>query len=342
MGHDGAPMRHDARTREAVMRRAIAAGDEARLRSRPNPWVGAVLECTDGSVHVGSTAAPGGPHAEVSAIAAARAAGADTRGAVLTCTLEPCSHTGRTGPCTEAIIAAGVDEVVYGVGDPDPSVDGRGARRLREAGVTVTSGVLADEVADRLAPYLHHRRTGRPWVLVKMAATLDGRTHLPHGPSRITGDEARARVHRLRAESDAICVGAGTVRTDDPLLTVRHAEGPSPERIVLSRREVPVSARVHPCTRWDGDIPGLLDDLGARGIVQLMVEGGPTTVARFAAAGAVDRWVFHLAPIVSGDPGAPGVFPPGTPDPARLVLADVTALGDDIEIVLEPPKENAA
>ncbi|MEN9792542.1 MAG: diaminohydroxyphosphoribosylaminopyrimidine deaminase [Actinomycetota bacterium] len=342
MGHDGAPMRHDARTREAVMRRAIAAGDAARLRSRPNPWVGAVLECTDGSVHVGSTAAPGGFHAEVAAIAAARAAGADTRGSVLTCTLEPCAHTGRTGPCTEAIVAAGVAEVVYAVDDPDPSVDGRGGRRLREAGLTVTAGVLAAEVSAQLAPYLHHRRTGRPWVLVKMATTLDGRTHLPHGPGRITGDDARSRVHRLRAESDAICVGAGTVLVDDPLLTVRHAEGPSPERIVLSRREVPPSARVQPCTRWDGAIGDLLDDLGARGVVQLMVEGGPTTVARFAAEGAVDRWVFHVAPFVSGDADAPGIFPPGVPEPHRFVLAAVSALGDDIEIVLEPPKENAA
>ena len=342
MGHDGAPMRHDARTREAVMRRAIAAGDAARLRSRPNPWVGAVLECRDGSVHVGSTDVPGGPHAEVSAIAAAHTAGADTRGSVLTCTLEPCAHTGRTGPCVDAIIAAGVAEVVYAVDDPDPSVDGRGARRLREAGLTVTAGVLAGEVSDQLAPYLHHRRTGRPWVLVKMAVTLDGRTHLPHGPERITGDEARSRVHRLRAESAAICVGAQTVHTDDPLLTVRHADGPSPERIVLSRHPVPASARVQPCTRWDGAIGDLLDQLGGRGIVQLMVEGGPVTVGRFAAEGVVDRWVFHVAPFVSGEPGAPGIFPPGLPDPHRFVLAAVSALGNDIEIVLEPPKENAA
>jgi diaminohydroxyphosphoribosylaminopyrimidine deaminase/5-amino-6-(5-phosphoribosylamino)uracil reductase len=138
-----------------------------------------------------------------------------------------------------------------------------------------------------------------------LAVTLDGRTHLPHGPARTPGDEARARVHGLRAERDAIGVGAQTVHTDDPLLTVRHADGPSPERIVLSRHPVPASARVQPCTRWDGAIGDLLDQLGGRGIVQLMVEGGPVTVGRFAAEGVVDRWVFHVAPFVSGEPGAP-------------------------------------
>ena len=149
---------------------------------------------------------------------------------------------------------------------------------MREAGVEVVTGVLADQVEQQLGAYLHHRRTGRPYVIAKMAATLDGRTAAPDGTSNwITGEEARADVHRLRAESDAVLVGAGTARVDDPLLTVRHVEGPDPLRVVLGR--APESARARPCLEWTETPEALLDHLGAEGHLQLLVEGGAETVA---------------------------------------------------------------
>ncbi len=158
------------------------------------------------------------------------------QGAVVYVTLEPCSHHGRTPPCADALIEAGVRRVVIGVVDPDPNVSGEGIERLRAAGVDVTVGVCADEINEQLAPYLKHRRTGRPWVVLKLAASLDGRTAAPDGSSRwITGPLARADAHRLRAESDAVLVGAGTIRADDPALTVRDADGRDPVRVVLGR-----------------------------------------------------------------------------------------------------------
>ena len=216
------------------MRRAMALAEEVRASTAPNPWVGAVVvpagtsDPAGGSAggdpsappsYEGATAPPGGPHAEVTALAAA---GPAARGATLYATLEPCAHHGRTPPCTDAIVAAGVARVVIGVEDPDPQVAGRGIAALEEAGIDVTVGVAAGEVAEQLAPYLKHRRTGRPWVVLKLAASLDARTAAPDGTSRwITGEAARRDVHRLRARSDAVLVGAGTVRADDPELTVR-------------------------------------------------------------------------------------------------------------------------
>lgn len=322
---------------EALMRRAIAMAGTARLRARPNPWVGAVLRCADGSCFEGATSEPGGPHAEVVAIETARAAKAVTQDATLYCTLEPCSHHGRTGPCTEAIIAAGISHVVASINDPDVKVSGTGFDRLRQAGITVTTGILAAEVEDQLAPYLHHRRTGRPFVVLKMATTLDARTHLGSGLRWITGPEARRRVHQLRAESDAILVGRNTIEVDDPELTVRDIEGPSPRRIVLTRnRDVPAGARVRPCTQWDRDLDELLDTLGGEGVLQLLVEGGAQVARSFHEEGLIDRYVFHVAPTISGDAHAPGVFPDGVAISRQMTITSTTTHGDDIEIVLEP------
>jgi diaminohydroxyphosphoribosylaminopyrimidine deaminase/5-amino-6-(5-phosphoribosylamino)uracil reductase len=339
MDEHPAHQRRDADFR-ALMARAVDVASTARLRARPNPWVGAVLVCADGSTFEGATSEPGGPHAEIAALSAARGAGADTAGALLVCTLEPCNHTGRTGPCTEAIISAGVTAVVVAVTDPDHRVAGAGIARLRGAGLDVTTGVLAGEVEEQLAPYLHHRSTGRPWVLVKMATTLDSRTVAPGGRRWITGDAARVRVHALRAESDVIVTGIGTVRADDPELTVRHVEGPSPRRIVLSRNgAVPEGAKVQPCETWTGTPGELMDSLGADGVLQVMVEAGPGLVAAFHGAGLVNRWVLHVAPEVSGDMSAPGLFPRGTDDIHSLSgnrLVSASMLGDDMEIILEP------
>ena len=326
-----------------LMRRAMHMAGTARMHARPNPWVGAVLQCVDGSVFEGATQPPGGPHAEIVALNAARDAGADTVGALLVTTLEPCSHTGRTGPCTGAIIAAGIATVVSAIADPDTKVAGSGFAQLRSAGIEVVEGVCADEVTEQLLPYLHHRRTARPFVLAKMATTLDARTSIPDGPRWITGETARMRVHELRAQSDAIVTGAGTVRCDDPELTVRHVDGPSPRRVVLTNGAIGDDARVHPCTTWNRDLGLLLDELGADGVIQVMVEAGPTVAQSFHSRGLIDRWVFHVAPVVSGSATAPGVFTDSRPNPLSLGrLVSTSRLGDDIELIIDPIKETAA
>ena len=325
---------------EALMRRAIAMAETARLRARPNPWVGAVLVCAGGSVHEGATQAPGGAHAEIECLRAARETGHDTRGAHLVVTLEPCSHTGRTGPCTEAIIAAGITSVALAIVDPDDKVSGRGIDQLRAAGITVTTDVLADDVSRQLAPYLHHRRTGRPYVVAKMACTLDWRTIAPDGQRWITEVDARREVHRLRAESDTIVVGAGTVRADDPELTTRLVDGPSPRRVVLTNTPLSPTANVRPCLEWSGTLDDLLDRLGSEGVLQLMVEGGPETVTSFHRAGLIDRWVLHVAPVVSGDPDAPGLFADdGAHELERFELISHRQLGPDLEMIFETMRD---
>lgn len=319
------------------MRRALALAAGVRAATSPNPWVGCVVVAADGRTAEGATQPPGGPHAEAVALAAAEADLLDLAGATAYVTLEPCSHHGRTPPCADALARAGVGRVVVGVADPDPHVAGRGLERLREAGIDVTVGVEAAAVADQLAPYLVHRRTGRPLVVLKLAASLDGRTAAPDGTSRwITGHAARADAHALRAESDAVLVGAGTVRADDPALTVRHVPGRDPLRVVLG--VAPPGARVHPALETGGDLGAVLDDLGGRGVLQVLVEGGPTVAGAFHRAGLVDRYVLYLAPVLLGGDDAPGLFSgPGAvtmSDVWRGRLTRVTRLGDDIRVDL--------
>jgi diaminohydroxyphosphoribosylaminopyrimidine deaminase/5-amino-6-(5-phosphoribosylamino)uracil reductase len=328
-------------TDDAAMARAIELAASVRAQTSPNPWVGAVLVTADGRVFEGATQPPGGPHAEIVALEAARQSGADTAGATLYSTLEPCAHHGRTPPCTEAIIAAGVARVVTGIDDPDPNVGGRGNERLRAAGVEVATGVRAQDVADQLAPYLKHRRTGRPWVVLKLAATLDGRTAAPDGTSQwITGQPARTDAHRLRAESDAVLVGAGTVRADDPSLTVRHVEGRDPRRIVLGRNTDP-QAKVEPAEHEEGDLPAVLDRLGRQGVVQLLVEGGATVAHAFHAQRLVDRYVLYLAPaLFGGDDAAPLFRGPAASTIGEVWRGEITSverLGPDLKVELCSP-----
>ena len=321
---------------ERMMRLAVDTACTARLRSRPNPWVGAVVVAQNGEVFTGATLEPGNAHAEIVAL---NAAAHHAQGSTLFSTLEPCNHTGRTGPCTQAIINAGVSRVVVGTLDPDSKVSGSGVQHLRNAGLTVDVGVLEQEVKQQLAAYLHHRATGRPFVVLKMASTIDGRIAAADGSSKwITGETARKRVHQLRAESDAIVVGAGTVRADDPSLTVRDADGPSPRRIVLGT--IDVSAKVHPCTQWTGTLPDLLDTLGKEGVVQLLVEGGARVAASFHRERLINQYIMHIAPVIAGGDDAAGVFA----GPAASTMADMwrgrivstTNLDGDIEIILEP------
>ncbi len=326
------------------MTRAIAAGTRVRCATSPNPWVGAVLRAADGRMFEGSTEPPGGAHAEVVALAAA---GDGARGATLYVTLEPCNHTGRTAPCVDAIVAAGVARVVVGTEDPDPSVAGGGIDALRAAGIEVTVGVQAEQVRNQLRAYLQHRRTGRPHVVLKLAATLDGATAAPNGTSKwITSLEARADGHRLRAESDAILVGAGTIRRDDPSLTVRDYRPPvmpdggsvDPLRVVLG--SVAADATVRPCHEASGALTDVLDDLGSRGVLQLLVEGGASVAGDFHRAGLVDRYVIYVAPALFGGDDARGLFGgAGAWDISELWRGSFVAVervGTDLRIEMVP------
>lgn len=325
------------------MAEALAAGASVRTLTSPNPWVGAVIVPPgNGPAVLGATEPPGGPHAEIVAL---DLAGSSARGSTLYVTLEPCSHHGRTPPCVEAVIAAGVSRVVVGVVDPDPLVSGRGIERLQAAGIEVVTGVAAAGVEAQLAPYLMQRRTGRPYVVLKLAATLDGRIAAPDGSSTwITGPLARLDAHRLRAESDAIAVGAGTIRVDDPSLTVRDVPGRDPLRVVLGR--APADARVHPALELTGNLEAILQDLGGRGVLQLMVEGGATVAWRFHTAGLVDRYVIYLAPaFLGGDDGVAMFAGPGAPTMASLWrgrITDVRRVGDDLCVELLPGSDALA
>jgi diaminohydroxyphosphoribosylaminopyrimidine deaminase / 5-amino-6-(5-phosphoribosylamino)uracil reductase len=317
-----------------AMRRAADLAVAVRTHTTPNPWVGCVIATGDGRWYEGATRPPGGPHAEIVALTSA---GAAARGATLYTTLEPCVHHGRTPPCTDAIVESGVARVVVGVIDPDREVSGRGVAELRSRGVQVDVGVNGDEVSALLAPYLKHRRTGRPWVVLKLAATLDGRIAAPDGNARwITGEVARADAHRLRAESDAVMVGAGTVRADDPELTVRLAgdAGRQPLRVVLGG--CASDARVRPALELGGEPGHVLDVLGARGVLQVLVEGGARVAHAFHRAGLVDRYVLYLAPaLFGGDDGVPLFRGDGAPTMASLWrgrIVSVRDVGGDLRI----------
>ncbi|NNN03342.1 MAG: bifunctional diaminohydroxyphosphoribosylaminopyrimidine deaminase/5-amino-6-(5-phosphoribosylamino)uracil reductase RibD [Acidimicrobiaceae bacterium] len=319
------------------MSRALREGEKARLHAPPNPWVGALVVDSSGVVvGEGHTQVPGEAHAEVVAL---RHAGERARGSTLVVTLEPCCHVGRTGPCTEAILDAGVSRVVGALADPDPRVAGRGFAALREAGVEVVTGVGAELVRTSLAPYLWQRVTGRPYVVAKVASTLDGMVAMVDGSSQwITSAEARADAHLVRAQSQAIVVGAGTVRADNPSLTARLDDVVlEPLRVVLG--EAPEGARVHPCVEWRESLPGLLDELGARDVVQVLVEGGPRVLSSFVEAGLVNHLVWYLAPGLAGGSGSlsalTSLSTSSISELRRGRIVDVRRVGPDLRVDLE-------
>jgi diaminohydroxyphosphoribosylaminopyrimidine deaminase/5-amino-6-(5-phosphoribosylamino)uracil reductase len=328
---------------QAAMARARELGLRVLGTTSPNPPVGAVVLDAHGVVvGEGATSAPGGPHAEVHALAQA---GERARGGTAVVTLEPCAHSGRTGPCADALIAAGIARVVVAVPEPT-ELAGGGADQLRAAGVDVELGVEQAEAAGgALAAWLTAVREQRPHVVWKVATTLDGRVAAADGTSRwITGPEARAEVHRLRAGCDAVLVGSGTALADDPQLTVRDADGRpvahQPLRVVLDRRgRVPATARV-----YDGTAPtlvstaatpaALLAELYERDVRRVLLEGGPTLAAAFLSAGLVDEAVVHLAPQLLGS-GASMVGDLGIRTitaALHLHVTDVTRLGGDVQI----------
>lgn len=329
----------------AAMRHAIALAERGRGLTSPNPIVGCViLDATQRVVGEGFHEHAGGPHAEVVALAAA---GPRANGGTAVVTLEPCRHTGRTGPCTQSLIDAGISRVVYANPDPSPKAGG-GADDLRAAGVNVLAGVLVDDAARSNEAWLHFARTGRPFVTWKFAATLDGRTAAADGTSRwITGDAARADVHRMRAQHDAIMVGTGTALTDDPALTVRGAVSISrqPLRVVVGRRELPSSAKV-----FDDTAPTLivkdhepelaLKTLADRDVVSVLLEGGATLAAAFMAAGCVDKVVAYVAPAFLGT-GASAIADLGIStigDILRWHIDDAETVGGDLRIVARPKR----
>jgi diaminohydroxyphosphoribosylaminopyrimidine deaminase/5-amino-6-(5-phosphoribosylamino)uracil reductase len=350
-----------------AMRRAIARAAEALGVSNPNPAVGAVVLDQLGRVAgEGATAAAGGPHAEVVALSAA---GERARGGTVIATLEPCAHRGRTGPCVDAIVEAGVRRVVYAVADPHPVAAG-GAVQLRAAGVDVEAGVLETEARPDLEPWLVGVVRDRPFVTWKYAGSLDGRSAAADGTSRwITGPEARRDVHRLRAMADAVIAGIGTVLTDDASLTVRDWPATrQPLRVVVdSDARTPLQARVLDGTaptlvavRADADearlqllrdtpaevveLPGgatgidlaaLLRALREREVIQLLLEGGATLAGSFVRAGLVDRVIGYHAPALLGDgPQVLTSIGVDTIDAAiRLTLDDVTQLGADVRLI---------
>lgn len=333
---------------ESAMRRALSLATNGPVVGG-NPQVGCVLLDESGAmVAQGWHRGAGTAHAEVDALSHIPSAA----GLTAVVTLEPCNHTGRTGPCAQALIDAGVTRVVYALDDPNP-VAGGGAERLRAAGVEVIGGMLADEATELLLPWLTSVRTGRPWVTVKWATSLDGRAAAADGTSQwITGPASRQRVHQQRAAHDAIAVGTGTVLADDPSLTARGDGGEllahQPIPVVFGATPVPADAqlRQHPAGLIElghRDLEVALRDLDARGIRRLYVEGGPTLASAFISAGLVDEVLVYLAPMLIGGPRVAldelGVTTMS--EAHRLRIHHIDMLGDDLLVVARPTKPAA-
>jgi diaminohydroxyphosphoribosylaminopyrimidine deaminase/5-amino-6-(5-phosphoribosylamino)uracil reductase len=353
------------------MRRALALARRGLGRTSPNPAVGCVIVKDDTVVGEGWHRQAGGPHAEVFAL---QKAGDAAKGACAYVTLEPCSHHGRTPPCADALVAAGVRRVVAGMMDPNPQVMGRGLARLREAGIQVECGLLEPECRSLNEPFLKHVTTGLPLVVCKLAMTLDGRIATALGDSRwITGERSRRHVHRLRDQMDAIMVGVGTVLADDPQLTCRLPKGRDPIRVVVdSSLRTPPNARVlcpdsgaatiiatisasGPCREAleksgaevlaCADAAGrvsildLLQQLGRRGVQSVLLEGGATLAGEFQRQQLIDRYLFFLAPKLVGGEG-PGPFSgPGVERMAQakgLSIVRVARFDEDILVEAYP------
>ena len=347
------------------MTRALALARRGLFTTTPNPRVGCVIARGDHVLGVGWHERAGEAHAEVRALHDARAAGNDVRGATAYVTLEPCNHQGRTPPCTEALIEAGIARVVAAMDDPDPVARG-GAKRLEAAGVAVEVGLLENDARELNPGWISSITRGRPWVRVKTAVSIDGRTALTSGVSQwITGDAARADGHHWRARACAILTGVGTVRHDDPQLSVRAVETTrQPLKVVVDRHgELPATARLlregevlvvtaaPPRVAWpanvrvltvpdrDGriDLAAMLVELSRRGVNELHVEAGARLNGALLAAGLVDELLFYMAPCVLGDP-ARGMFELSKPlsrlsERFSLRIMGIEPVGEDWRIL---------
>ncbi|MDE2614094.1 MAG: bifunctional diaminohydroxyphosphoribosylaminopyrimidine deaminase/5-amino-6-(5-phosphoribosylamino)uracil reductase RibD [Burkholderiales bacterium] len=365
----------------ARLAEALALAEEAIGVSDPNPRVGCIVGMADGRVlGRGATQRAGGRHAEIVALAAARAAGHDPRGATAWVTLEPCAHHGRTPPCCDALIAAGIARVVVAVGDPFAAVNGSGLARLRAAGVEVelAGAAFASAARELNIGFFSRVLRGRPWVRMKIAASLDGCTALADGRSQwITAAPARADGHAWRRRASALLTGVGTVREDDPRLDVREVPTTLQPALVVvdSRLQTPPAARLFDVperalwiygampdaarmaalgargaqvrlladARGKVDLAALLADLAARGVNELHVEAGAKLNASLLAAGLVDELLVYLAPKLIGPGRAMAALPPlAALDEARpLRFVDVQRVGDDLRIVARPPGREA-
>lgn len=353
----------------AWMRRALALAERAWGQTAPNPMVGAVVVRDGAAVGEGWHTRHGDAHAEVEAL---RSAGERARGATLYVTLEPCNHHGRTPPCTDAILAAGVRRVVAATADPNPVAQG-GAARLREAGVDMEMGGVEEESARELnAPFFHALSSDRPFVRLKLALSIDGAlADSSRKAGWLTGPEARKEVHRLRAGADAVAVGIGTVLADDPLLTVRAFSAPRipPIRVVFdSSARLPLSSKLVQSARevpllvvcWAPDpshasalehagvellhaatLPHALRALRARGVHSLLVEGGATLASSLVQEALVDRLIIFRAPLILGGGALSGfaAAPAATIDEApRWRVLNAARLGDDEMTIYGPPR----
>jgi diaminohydroxyphosphoribosylaminopyrimidine deaminase/5-amino-6-(5-phosphoribosylamino)uracil reductase len=356
----------------SYMRRALRLAERGRGRTAPNPPVGAVVVRDGKVVGEGFHPGPGEPHAEVFAL---RQAGEAARGATLYVTLAPCTQQRRTPPCAPAVIEAGIARVVIGATDPDPAEAEGSAERLRAAGVEVETGVLRAECDDLIAGFAKWTRARRPLVNLKLAASLDGRAAAADGSSRwVTGPAARRDVHRLRGWAGAVIAGIGTVVADDPQLTcrLRGYTGPQPLRVVIdSTARTPLGAKVldgtapalvattakatddhvaalaergaevvrFPSREGRVDLAALLDELGARGITDALVEGGPTIAGELVERKLADRYTFYLAPKLLGRLGLPafaGLVVPNIADARELTIVSVRRVGTDVKIEAKP------
>jgi len=329
-----------------AMRKAIELAAQGRGTTSPNPLVGAVvLDLVGNFVSGGHHEQAGGPHAEVVAL---QRAGEQARGGTIVVTLEPCAHTGRTGPCTQAIIDAGIAKVVYAVDDPTTQAGG-GAEVLRDAGIAVESGVLTAEASDVNEVWLHAIRTGRPFVTWKYASTLDGRSAAADGTSRwISGPKSRAEVHHLRSIVDAVVVGTGTALLDDPELTARDEDGEplsrQPLRVVVGKRELPADAKLRDLTRaetifLDAGPAEVLETLHERDVRSVLLEGGPTLAGAFLRAGLIDEIRAYLAPTLLGAGSGALITDVATlSDGTALAIRDITRVGPDIRVTARPSR----
>ena len=345
----------------AMMQRALELAQKGLYTTTPNPRVGCVVTSNENIVGEGWHEKAGGPHAEVVAL---DAAGAQAAGATLYVNLEPCNHHGRTPPCTERIIKSGVKRVVAAMRDPNPKAAG-GAAVLEAAGIRVEHGLMENEARELNIGFVSRVTRGRPWVRLKIAATLDGRTALSDGTSQwITGAEARRDSHRWRARACAILTGVGTVRADDPRLTVRELETPrQPLRVVVdSRLETPPQARilqgekvlvfaarngslpnaevvVLPNANQKVELPAMLEELARRGVNELHVEAGFRLNGSLVREGCVDEFLLYFNPSFLGDSAQGMVDIPGVDaldQRVRLTTLSVERLGDDLRILARP------
>ncbi|HPR82512.1 MAG TPA: bifunctional diaminohydroxyphosphoribosylaminopyrimidine deaminase/5-amino-6-(5-phosphoribosylamino)uracil reductase RibD [Pontiellaceae bacterium] len=322
---------------EPFMQRALALAKRGEGLTRPNPPVGAVLVRNGKIISEGFHKKAGGPHAEVNCL---KSASGNLESAILYVTLEPCSTYGRTPPCTDLILSRGIRCVVIGAKDPNPAHAGRGIRILRRAGVEVITGICRTEAETLIAPFAKRILTGMPYVTLKLASTLDGKIADASGKSKwITGPQARARVQELRRSADAIMVGAGTVRADNPSLLPRPAKGRAPWRVIVGT-DIPEKSKVLTdeaagCTLvMDGSLKKILRSLGARGVMHVLCEGGGELAGALVRAGLVDEFALFVAPSLLGGNGVPMFGKKGWPL-IKMPLLNLQALekcGKDVFI----------